>query len=340
MPTERRLGERLEDRLGTRPLERELRPDRATRPRRRRPRSRPPSPTRRPLACSTRSRRGGSRPRRSGTSGGRRRRCPCGVRKAEYWTLPSSRAATSLHVRRWTTSKAFGPLTRISPMCETSKRPARSRTASCSSDRPRVLDGHVPAAERNHLAAERPVPLPQRRALEDLAGDPKRERSLLRRDDKSALPAPSTDARAQRERIIPGWETGATPSSSPEAGRAARSPRETRSSTAPPRAGPGCFLSGSVELLAETPFGPHPVARLAAPALADLRAALGGSPRRRASAARAAGADAVFLPADETRALVVRPRRGRRRVPADRAREPHGGAPRDERVSRTSSSRG
>ena len=63
------------------------------------------------------------------------------------------------------------------------------------------------------------------------------------------------------------------------------------------------FLAGSAELLAETPFGPHPVARLAAPALADLRATLGGS----SGVARlrpAAGAGAVFLPADEARAFV------------------------------------
>ncbi len=62
------------------------------------------------------------------------------------------------------------------------------------------------------------------------------------------------------------------------------------------------FLSGAASLLAETPFGPHPVARLAAPALADLRAALGGSPgvaRLRPDA----GAEAVHLPADEARAL-------------------------------------
>lgn len=61
------------------------------------------------------------------------------------------------------------------------------------------------------------------------------------------------------------------------------------------------FLSGGAELLAETPFGPHPVARLAAPALADLRVALGGSPgvaRLRALA----DSNAVFIPADEVRA--------------------------------------
>jgi hypothetical protein len=63
------------------------------------------------------------------------------------------------------------------------------------------------------------------------------------------------------------------------------------------------FLTGAVGLLAETPFGPHPVARLTAPALADLRAALGGSPGI-ARLRPEAGAAAVFLPADEARALV------------------------------------
>jgi hypothetical protein len=63
------------------------------------------------------------------------------------------------------------------------------------------------------------------------------------------------------------------------------------------------FLTGAASLLAETPFGPHPVARLASPALADLRAALGGSPGV-ARVRPEAGATAVFLPADEARALV------------------------------------
>ncbi len=63
------------------------------------------------------------------------------------------------------------------------------------------------------------------------------------------------------------------------------------------------FLTGAAGLLAETPFGPHPVARLTAPALADLRAALGGSPGI-ARLRPEAGATAVFLPADEARSLV------------------------------------
>ena len=68
-------------------------------------------------------------------------------------------------------------------------------------------------------------------------------------------------------------------------------------------AGVFLFLSGGADLLAETPFGPHPVARLSSPSLADLRAALGGSP----GVARVrpdAGATAVFLPAEEALGLV------------------------------------
>lgn len=63
------------------------------------------------------------------------------------------------------------------------------------------------------------------------------------------------------------------------------------------------FLSGAVGLLARTPFGLHPVARLAAPVLADLRAALGGSSGV-ADVRPEAGATAVFLTADDVQALV------------------------------------
>lgn len=71
-------------------------------------------------------------------------------------------------------------------------------------------------------------------------------------------------------------------------------------------AGVFLFLAGAAGLFAETPFGPHPVARLSAPFLADLRSVLGGSPG--VSRVRPeAGAAAVFLPADEARALVFDP---------------------------------
>ncbi len=79
---------------------------------------------------------------------------------------PSTSAATSLQVIFWTTSNAFGPRTRISPMCETSKRPAFVRTAHVLVDEAGVLDGHLPAAERDQLAVESLVRFEQRCALE------------------------------------------------------------------------------------------------------------------------------------------------------------------------------
>lgn len=73
-----------------------------------------------------------------------------------------------------------------------------------------------------------------------------------------------------------------------------------------PSPGVSLFLSGGCALLAETPFGPHPVARLAAPALADLRAAFGGSPRI-ARVRPDPGSAAVALGSDEARSLVFEP---------------------------------
>jgi hypothetical protein len=72
---------------------------------------------------------------------------------------------------------------------------------------------------------------------------------------------------------------------------------------------PGCvhvFLSGAAQLLAETPFGPHPVARLEAPVLLDLRVAFGGS-RGVARVTPEPGTVAARLPAEEARALLFEP---------------------------------
>jgi CRP/FNR family cyclic AMP-dependent transcriptional regulator len=66
------------------------------------------------------------------------------------------------------------------------------------------------------------------------------------------------------------------------------------------------FLAGGATLLAETPFGPHPVARLSAPVLLDLRAAFGGSPRV-ARVAPDPDSEAASFPADEARALLFDP---------------------------------
>src|ERR1019366_3970428 len=63
------------------------------------------------------------------------------------------------------------------------------------------------------------------------------------------------------------------------------------------------FLAGRATLLAETPFGPHPVAPLAAPVLLDLRVAFGGSPGV-ARVAPEPGSVAAWFLADEARALL------------------------------------
>ena len=66
------------------------------------------------------------------------------------------------------------------------------------------------------------------------------------------------------------------------------------------------FLQGGATLYAETPFGPHPVARLAAPVLLDLRVPFGGSPGV-ARVAPEPGSVAAPLPADDVRALLSDP---------------------------------
>jgi CRP/FNR family transcriptional regulator, cyclic AMP receptor protein len=66
------------------------------------------------------------------------------------------------------------------------------------------------------------------------------------------------------------------------------------------------FLKGGATLLAETPFGPHPVARLAAPVLLDLRVAFGGSPGV-ARVAPEPGSEGAWFPADEAHALLFDP---------------------------------
>ncbi len=63
------------------------------------------------------------------------------------------------------------------------------------------------------------------------------------------------------------------------------------------------FLTGEAALRAETPFGPHEVARLSAPAFLDLRVAFGGS----AGVARVVpepGSTGAWFSAEEARALL------------------------------------
>lgn len=66
------------------------------------------------------------------------------------------------------------------------------------------------------------------------------------------------------------------------------------------------FLAGNAALLAETPFGPHLVARLAAPAFLDLRVAFGGSPGL-ARVAPEPGSAGVRFSAEEARGLLFDP---------------------------------
>jgi len=66
------------------------------------------------------------------------------------------------------------------------------------------------------------------------------------------------------------------------------------------------FLTGRATLLAETPFGAHPVASLAAPVLLDLRVPFGGSPGV-ARVSPEPGSVAAWFPADEARALLSNP---------------------------------
>ncbi len=67
------------------------------------------------------------------------------------------RRDASLVVMCWTAFRASRPAISISPMWLTSNRPARVRTAMCSSAIPEVLDRHIPAAELDHPRAERSV---------------------------------------------------------------------------------------------------------------------------------------------------------------------------------------
>jgi hypothetical protein len=63
------------------------------------------------------------------------------------------------------------------------------------------------------------------------------------------------------------------------------------------------FLEGRATLLAETPFGPHPVAHLAAPVLLDLRVPFGGSPGV-SRVLPEPGSVAAWFPAHEARGLL------------------------------------
>lgn len=66
------------------------------------------------------------------------------------------------------------------------------------------------------------------------------------------------------------------------------------------------LIGGSATLAAETPFGPHPVARLEAPVVVNLRRAFGGAPGL-TRLQPAPGAAAAVLPSGEAHALLFDP---------------------------------
>ncbi len=61
---------------------------------------------------------------------------PASVQRREYCTWPTSSAATSFVVSRWSAGRAAGPRNSNSPMWLTSKQPTALRTVRCSSTMP------------------------------------------------------------------------------------------------------------------------------------------------------------------------------------------------------------
>src|SRR3954471_24941110 len=66
---------------------------------------------------------------------------PLGVVSAEYCACPAASREASFVVMCWTAFNASAPAISISPMCDTSNRPARVRTAMCSSTMPLYSTG-------------------------------------------------------------------------------------------------------------------------------------------------------------------------------------------------------
>ena len=58
---------------------------------------------------------------------------PSGAQIIEYWARPTARLGGSVTSAAARAAPASGPSTNSSPMCDRSNRPARSRTARCSS---------------------------------------------------------------------------------------------------------------------------------------------------------------------------------------------------------------
>ena len=66
---------------------------------------------------------------------------PSSRQSTEYWAPPGAIRSTSLESSRWSSASAPGPLVSTWPMWETSKTPARSRTAACSARMPAYCTG-------------------------------------------------------------------------------------------------------------------------------------------------------------------------------------------------------
>src|SRR5271166_2946439 len=66
---------------------------------------------------------------------------PFSFSKRVYWPPPGSRRSRLFVSMQFSHSFPFGPITRISPMCEMSNIPTRSRTARCSSSMLEYMTG-------------------------------------------------------------------------------------------------------------------------------------------------------------------------------------------------------
>ena len=158
---------------------------------------------------------------------------PSGAQIMEYWARPTASAGGSLTSALARAGPASGPSTKSSPMCDRSNRPARSRTARCSSRMLAVLDGHQPAAELDELRPEGRV-AGRERALANgrSSGRSRRTASDGRSSAGRGRRLGAEALRRRRSRPArPGSPRGARPP-----GRRARAPSRRSGSRAPRRA--------------------------------------------------------------------------------------------------------
>ena len=94
---------------------------------------------------------------------------PAGLgREQRVLGLPAATLSMSFESVDCRRSRAVGPSTSISPMCETSKTPGVGANRPVLGDDALVLHGHLPAGERHHPRARGDVPLVERRAAKRL----------------------------------------------------------------------------------------------------------------------------------------------------------------------------